>query len=233
MTGSKSLDIVGAGQIAKAIPEKAWVKLVDTACVTFRESLAPITATTSGVGRLIEAKFDRLVDAEKVLASENMSKAKAKVDDSNQKPNGMAKPTVIIAAVESSGSETDVVMRELWSNLLAKEIISGSVHPEFPKILNRLSSNDAQVLAQIAEKEKSFNPIVADLLNKLFSKFYEGLDPITKIYISSTIKNDSSFTHEHLADLNLICMRDKAWRITLTGKKFIEIVSGSLEKPAK
>jgi adenine C2-methylase RlmN of 23S rRNA A2503 and tRNA A37 len=31
--------------------------------------MAPITVTTSGFGRLIQARFDRMIDAQKVLAA--------------------------------------------------------------------------------------------------------------------------------------------------------------------
>src|SRR5205814_7547549 len=73
-----SLDSVGVGKLAKAIPQKAWLAVVETACETFRSCIAPITKTTSGIGRLIDAKFDRLVDAEKILAADVMSRATEK-----------------------------------------------------------------------------------------------------------------------------------------------------------
>ena len=96
----------------------------------FANAIAPFTATTSGIGRLIEAKFDRLVEAEKVLAAENVAKTAAKVARSRRLPSGKAKARIVVAAIEASGRETDPVMRELWSNLLAQEeITDGTVHP--------------------------------------------------------------------------------------------------------
>ncbi len=68
MDDETGLDVVGLAKLAKAITTKARAQLVDTACSTFRESVAPFTAVTSGIGRLIDAKSDRLVGAEKVLA---------------------------------------------------------------------------------------------------------------------------------------------------------------------
>jgi hypothetical protein len=65
MPDSDGLDIVGIGKAARAIPAKAWTTVVETACEIFKQLLAPITGTTTGLGRLIEAKFDRLVDAER------------------------------------------------------------------------------------------------------------------------------------------------------------------------
>jgi hypothetical protein len=66
----KSLDLTGVGKLAKAIPPSSWNKIVKTACDTFTSIIAPITATTTGLGRLIQAKFDGMVDAQKVLAAD-------------------------------------------------------------------------------------------------------------------------------------------------------------------
>jgi len=44
----KGIDITGVGEIAKAIPEKSWNRLVSTACDTFEKSLAPLTELTGG-----------------------------------------------------------------------------------------------------------------------------------------------------------------------------------------
>jgi len=88
MTENTGLNVVGVGKLAKAIPQKAWVQVVDTACKTFSDAIAPLTALTSGIGRLIEAKFDCLVDAEKVLAAGTMAGAQEKVVKSKKKPIG-------------------------------------------------------------------------------------------------------------------------------------------------
>jgi hypothetical protein len=118
MADEGSIDIIGVGKLGKAIPQKVWNQLVDTACTTFREVIAPFTSTTSGVGRLISAKFDRLVDAEKVLAADNLAKAQEKVAKSRRAPSDKPKPSIIIAAIESSGTQTDGLLRELWASLL-------------------------------------------------------------------------------------------------------------------
>ena len=221
MADEGGLDLIGAGKLAKAIPQKAWVQLVDTACTTFKAALAPLTATTSGVGRLIEAKFDRLVDAEKVLAAQMMERATQKVLASKRKPTGKAKASIVIAAVEAAASETDAVLRELWSNLVAQEITDGKVHPEFPKILSRLSAGDAQLLAQIAEREKDKSITLKRALKRftasvsVFGASIELFDP----------EDSASFTHEHLASLHLIRSSQGNTSLTLTGKAFIESVS--------
>lgn len=223
MTKETGLDIVGVGKFAKAIPQKAWVQVVDTACKTFREAIAPFTALTSGTGRLIEAKFDRLVDAEKVLAAEAMAKAQEKIAQSKKKGAGKAKANIVITAIEATATETDVVIRELWSNLLAQEIVNGNVHPEFPRILSRLSASDAQLLAQVAERQKNKSAQLKIAIKKfsasisIFGIAAELMQP----------DEEGSFAHEHLASLNLVRRKEGTWGLTLTGKAFIQSVSDS------
>jgi hypothetical protein len=72
----KSLDFTGIGKVAKAIPAKSWNILVTTACDTFSQLIAPITATTYGLGRLIQAKFNGMTDVQKVLAADAVNRAK-------------------------------------------------------------------------------------------------------------------------------------------------------------
>lgn len=146
-----SLDLTGAGKLAKAIPAKAWNRLVDTACDTFGKCLAPITETTGGIGRLISAKFDRLVETEKIMTAEPFQKASEKVKKAKRAPRGNYKPGIIVKVIEEAPKQTDINIRELWENLLAQEILDGSVHPEVVNILSRINSEDAQPLANIAE----------------------------------------------------------------------------------
>jgi hypothetical protein len=215
MTDDGGLDVTGVGKLAKAIPAKAWNQLVDTACTTFRDAIAPLTATTSGLGRLITARFDRLVDAEKILAAENVGKAQNKIAKSNRAPSGKAKATIVIAAIEASGTQTDPMLRELWANLLAQEFVTADVHLEFPHILSRLSASDAQLLAQIADREHEDN----DELKKIITKFSAG---ILGFSISVIGTERASFTHEHLHNLNLIERNERLWRLTKTGLAFIQ-----------
>jgi hypothetical protein len=219
MSEETGLDIVGLGKLAKAIPQKAWVNMVDTACKTLREVIAPLTALTSGTGRLIEAKFDRLVDAEKVLAADAMAKTQEKISQSKKKPTGKAKASIVIAAIEATGTETDVVARELWTNLLAQEMITGEVHPEFPRILRRLSPGDAELLAEIAEREKDKSAQLKIAIRRFVASLVViRLDLLPQL-------EGNSFIHEHLAGLNLIRRNDGVWNLTLTGKAFIQAVT--------
>jgi hypothetical protein len=222
MPDDSSLDITGIGKIAKAIPAKAWTQVVDTACMTFRQVVAPITALGSGVGRLIDAKFDRLVDAEKVLVAETFSKAHEKVQLEKQKSLVPPNPRVLIGVIEGSSNETDLLLRELWANLLAKEIALGSVHPEFPSVLARLSAQDAQTLAQIAQNSLSSDATLKATVSKI-------LLSITVLGVVVAFKQQAkSFNHEHLQSLGLIVQDNGVWSLTLTGKEFLKVVGGEI-----
>ena len=210
-----SFDLVGAGQVAKAIPAKAWEQLVATACETFTQCLAPITATTSGLGRLIEAWFDKLIDAQKILAAETVSRATKKVARTGVKTRTNPKASVIVAVLNGSSIETDQTIRELWANLLAQELVSGNVHPEFVHILPRLTSNDARTLSFIAKEgdrtlsRAKLNVFIKSLARIGLVEFQEGSD----------------FSVEHLAHLNLVTRVEGLWNLTATGRAFIQAVS--------
>jgi hypothetical protein len=219
MSDDRSLDITGAGKLAKAIPAKAWVQLVETACHTFRDCVAPLTATTSGLGRLIEAKFDRLIDAEKVLVADTFQSANAKLQQSGKPPSTNAKSTVLLAALENSARQTDPSLRELWSNLLAQELGSGCVHPHLSTILSRISSEDAHLLAEIAQKEK-----ITSATKRALAAFKAIVANTTIAFVVPV--GEYSFNHEFLGSLSLIRSESLSWRLTTTGWAFVHAVSG-------
>ena len=207
-----SLDIVGAGKIAKAIPKDSWREIVTTACETFRQCVAPITTTTSGIGRLLDAYFDGLVEARKVLAADCIARAQRKADGKVDSDTPRFKTTIVIAALDSSSVENDPTIRELWANLLAQELIDGNVHPEFPRTLSRLSNHDAQTLAHVAEKNSNVPKVLLRVLLAHLTQGSAGVDPRT-------------FSHEHLANLNLIERVEGQWKLTLTGDAFLRAVT--------
>lgn len=210
-----SLDLVGLGKLAKAIPPKAWDKLVTTACDTFAQCIAPITATTGGLGRLIQAWFDRLVDAQKVLAAEAMSRATKKLPNTRLRSAVLPSGSVLIAALEAASTEINDSLRELWANLLAQELVSGCVHPEFVSILKRMSVSDARTLAKIAaEGDRTISRVKANIFLK--SLVQVGVLDFTE---------GTTFSHEQLAQLNLVARFEGLWNLTETGRAFIEAVS--------
>jgi hypothetical protein len=214
MPEDRSLDIVGLGKLAEAIPDQAWTSVVDTACSTFQQVIAPITALTSGTGRLVEAKFDRLVDAEKVIASQTLLLATEKSSRSKRERKGHPKPSVLLKYVEEASGEVDSTLRELWSNLIANELIDNSVHPEFLRILQRLSASDARRLIGIAQGSdpKLAIRIVFKTLGLVAGISMDEFEP-------------TSFTDAHLSSMDLIKRVDGEWKLTITGRAFLEAVS--------
>ncbi|MBW4655491.1 MAG: DUF4393 domain-containing protein [Kaiparowitsia implicata GSE-PSE-MK54-09C] len=215
MAEDRSLDIVGIGKLAEAIPEQAWTSIVNTACITFKQLISPLTAITSGTGRLIEARFDRLVDAEKVIASQILSRAADKASNSSRKRKNKPKPSIILKVIENSSSEVDTTLQELWTNLVANELVDGSVHPEFIRILSRLSAADAQRLIEVAQKsEPNFSiKLALEILNLLSMRI-----PLIEY-------EPTNFINAHLSNLDLIKQSDGIWNLTVIGRAFLEAVS--------
>lgn len=236
MADDRSLDLTGIGKLAQAVPASAWSEVVHTACESFQKFLAPIIETTSGIGRLIQAKFDRLVEAEKVLAANLVAEASRKVR-SSRKPQkhpaeGLHMPasglqtsaqvqaTIVVAAIEQGAIHTDPTLRELWSNLLAQELVTGGVHPEFPGILSRLSGREAQILAEVAQSSGDESK-----RKKAFIKSVSISILGIGVSLANPQNEPHSFEHEHLRLLNLIENRGGLWFLTLIGEGFIGTVS--------
>lgn len=214
----KSLDITGIGKVAKAIPANSWNRLVKTACETFSQLISPITATTYGLGQLIQAKFDGMVDAQKVLAADAVARAKEKVENSAKQPKGNPKAIILVKAIENASNESDENIREIWANLIANEIISNDVHPEFPRILERLSPNDAAVLAEIGGrtgKDSVKNSVRAIIISLSFMG----------VHFSDFLEEETDFSREQLENLNLIKKSTGHWELTLVGEEFLKAVT--------
>lgn len=218
MPENHGLDLTGIGALGKAVPAKAWNEMVSTACNTFKQCIAPITATTAGIGRLIEAKFDKLVESEKLLASKCLRDATQKIENAGKTRSSKHKSKVVLAAIEESATQSEEAIHYLWSNLLAQELINGGVHPEIPRILARLSTEDAVLLAQIAEADKEKLPI------KVLKAFTCAL-PIVGLF-SRQIQEKTTFNHTHLKNLGLVEKVEGLWLLTIVGREFIKCVGG-------
>ena len=226
------IDLAGVGKAMKAVPPAAWAQIVDTACTTFERTLAPITETAHGIGRLIKAKFDRLIDVERVLASESIVSARRKAEQA-KKPLKTPRPQILLQIVENSSGEVDAGVRELWSNLLAQEMLTQAVHPEIGRVLARISFEDAQLLARIADS----SPSTATELFAQAMKFAmkAALGTVTGSFPRPSMfaGEPTTFNHAHLRNLGLIERREGGWELTTLGEGFIEIVTDpSLELEA-
>lgn len=212
------VDLVGIGRVAQAIPEAGWKKAIDTACDTFSDLIAPITKTTAGLGALIQAKFDTMIDIQKVFAADTVDRARRKTQHLQPRQNPRPSARVLVRAIEEASLESDENLRDIWANLIANEIHGGTVHPEFPQILVRLNASDALVLAQIAEKNtKNTMKAYARALTASVSVFGIG--------ISTIMGEGSDAHHEHLERLALVKQRDGFWELTHFGEEFVAAVT--------
>ncbi|QTF92192.1 Abi-alpha family protein [Halomonas sp. BM-2019] len=218
MADDTSLDLTGIGKLAKAVPPSAWNRLVKTACDTFTQLIAPITATTYGLGMLIEAKFDGMADAQKVLAADAVRRATVKVENAGKTSKGNPKAIVLVRAIEAASNETDDNVRGVWANLIANELIENDVHPEFTRILERLSSKDAAVLAEIGERAMK-DPVKRAVRAVSASVGFMGIN------IAMLLEEEADFSRVHLEHLNLIAKYSGQWALTVVGEEFLKAVA--------
>lgn len=198
--------------VAKALPKEAWNQLTKSACSTFEKIIYPLTATTAGIGKLIQTRFEKLNVQQQIIAAKCIQETKEKIENIKPKEHVAIKPLVVYEALESTDQQTDETIRSLWSNLLAKEFTEGSVHPEIAKLLSQITSQDAILLLEIAEKDTG--PIPVMVLKALASKITLGLT-----------NEKRSFNHVHLKKLGLIQELEFVWCLTTTGREFMRCVS--------
>ena len=210
-------------EIAQAMPESAWQRLVDTACTFFEDCVAPLTETTSGIGRLIRAKFERLEAVEKVIAAQTIQEAKRGLEEHSIPLKPIQNPKTLLETIAGASSETSVELHDLWVNLLAQEISSGTVHPEIPRVLSRLTSDDARLLSSI---HRETNDVMRAVRRSMRSQ-------IPPSRISYLFRPKPTVNHGVLEELNLIRNDNGAWEITPFGESFIEAVSPPWENKSK
>jgi len=198
--------------IAKSVSKEAWSQLAKTTCETFEKLILPLTATTEGVGRLIQNKFNKLSVEQQIIAAKCIQETEEKIKLISRKQNVIVKPAVVYEALESTDQQTDETMRSLWSNLLAKEFTEGSVHPEIAKIFKKITAHDALLLLKISENNSTPIPII--VLKSLASKVTLGL-----------LNEKKTFNHVHLERIGLIQEIEQIWCLTTAGKEFIKCVS--------
>lgn len=197
--------------LAKLIPEQAMNQLAQTFCSTLEKVIYPITATTEGIGKLIEQRFKKLNYQQQIIAEKCFEEIEEKVKRITKSKHVVIKPTVVYEALDNTEQQTDMTMRALWSNLLAREFSEGTVHPEIAKLLSKVTSQDALLLHQIAQKETTLIPVL--VLKAIASSFMAGL-----------LNKKRSFNHVYLNKLGLIQEVEHTWRLTITGREFMRCV---------
>ena len=220
------LDVAGIGKVAQSIPKEGWKKAIDTACDTFSDLIAPITRTTAGLGGLIQAKFDSMIDVQKVFASDAVHRARVKIQHMDKPPTIAPSGRVLVSAIEEASIESDDNLRDIWANLIANELSSGGVHPEFPQILSRISAQDAVVLSAIADRnaKKSFIPYAMALRDSVVAVVGARV-MVALAELLANVDERSDAHVEHLSRIGLVAKREGVWRLTHFGEEFVAAVS--------
>ena len=148
-----SLDVLGLGKAAGAIPDSVYEKGADVVASTFAQLIAPFTAVTAGFGRYLSQKFDNMVEAEKALATyaikNAVARAEARSKASGSQLHAPESTKTFARTVEEVSKETDPVLHEMWTNLLASQLIETTSHPHFVELLSHFGPAEARTLQDV------------------------------------------------------------------------------------
>lgn len=149
----KSLDVIGIGKAAQAIPKEVYVEATKGLIETFTKIVSPITEITSGIGRYISQKFDNMVDFEKAMGAFSIQNAIAKAQQTGkvQSPKHLKS---FVNSFEEASRETDPILHEMWENILASQITDSDFHPRYVSILENLSVDEANLLMKLNPIDK-------------------------------------------------------------------------------
>jgi hypothetical protein len=171
---NEGFDLTGIGKVAKAIPEEVYTKSTDVILTTFEKLTSPITETTSGFGRYLRQKFDNMVEVEKALATYSLEKAIRKADKKIKEFGGVLRsplhPKSFVKSIEESSKETNPLLHEMWTNLLASQLTEPDFHPHFVEILPHFGPSEAQLLVSLLPRD-SVGPNIDSYLSYSFDFF--------------------------------------------------------------
>lgn len=201
-------------QILASAPPEAWRIAVKTASDIVRDVLAPLTSTTAGLGRLIQGKFDSFIELQRVLAADTLRRTNEKIQAGGSAMKPEFNPSVVITCMEESSKQTEPEIRDLWANLLARELTAGGIHPELPRILGRMTAADAKELIKISNSP----PIMRGFR-----------EPTRRSYLSAQIalhtRGNHSFNTEILRTLGLVERDEGDFEISGLGRALLEAVA--------
>lgn len=200
-------------EFLKDIPKEVWGATVEVV----NKLIYPITATTVGVGKLIEQKFSTLNEVQKIIAEQTLREATEKVSKvkNSDFANVVVKPQVIYTVLENADSQTDGFVRSLWANLTARELSEGSVHPEIVRLFSKITAPDLMVLSELHAASSSITTLIFKALSSA--------------YTLGISRDPKSFHHVYLSDLGLIADISGKWFITTKGKELMRCIA-ELEK---
>lgn len=200
-------------EFLKDIPKEVWGATVEVV----NKLIYPITATTVGVGKLIEQKFSTLNEVQKIIAEQTLREATEKVEKIKRHDfeNVVVKPQVIYTVLENADSQADEFVRSLWANVTARELSEGSVHPEIVRLFSKVTAPDLMVLGELHVASSSIKTLIFKALSSA--------------YTLGISRDPKSFHHVYLSDLGLIADISGKWFITTKGKELMRCI-GELEK---
>jgi hypothetical protein len=200
-------------EFLKEVPKEVWGATVEV----INKLIYPITATTVGVGKLVEQKFSTLNEVQKLIAEQTLREAAEKISNAKVTDftNVVVKPLVIYTVLENTDSQSDDFIRSLWANVTARELSEGSVHPEIVRLFSKLTAPDLVVLSDLHAQGSS----IAKLLFKALSS----------AYTLGIARDPKSFHHVYLSELGLIDEVSGKWFITTKGRELMRSIS-ELEK---
>ena len=200
-------------EFLKDVPKEVWGATVEVV----NKLIYPITATTVGVGKLIELKFSTLNELQKIIAEQTLREATEKVSKIKNPDfsNVVVKPQVIYTVLENADSQSDEFVRSLWANVTARELSEGSVHPEIVRLFSKITAPDLMVLSELHAASSSITTLIFKALSSA--------------YTLGISRDPKSFHHVYLSDLGLIVDISGKWFITTKGKELMRCIS-ELEK---
>lgn len=152
-SNNRSLDLLGLGKLAKAIPPEVYTRTTATVLSMLEQLASPVTEITAGSGRYIRQKFDNMVETEKALASYTLEKAIRKAEEKAQITGRIVHPPAstktFVKAIEEASKESEPLLHEMWTNLIASQLIEETCHPHFVQILSHFSPAEAMLLISL------------------------------------------------------------------------------------
>jgi hypothetical protein len=224
----RSLDLLGLGKLAQSIPESVYNQTAGTVCRSFESLIAPITETTSGLGRYIRQKFDNMVEIEKSILSYSLNNASQKVKKSGKTLKAPSNPKSFIKAMDETSKETDPLLNIMWTNLLASQLSDDKCHPLFVQILSSFSPKEALLLDKLLPFE-NIGPYARSVLMRPYNlKSYiteSGSEP-KPWDVSCDIICESGLAHYVVPEPNTPGEGKVILWLTGMGKEFLDVVSG-------
>lgn len=154
--GVSVTDLIGFGKLGKVIPPEVFTQTSAAVQSTFLALTAPLTETTAGLGRYIRQKFDSMVEAERAVATftigEALKRARANELAAGREISPPSHLKSFVRTIEEAAKETDPLLHELWTNLLAVQLTTVGARPHDVQVLSHLGRADAELLLSLRSR---------------------------------------------------------------------------------